>query len=216
METILKKQEVLTSNNPRTLRNIQKSNSSAVIWEREISPEFQKEIINLLALKEFELFKTAGNVEKIKAEILSNPVLKKFPELTEDLQYLLKEFTIAANCKNVKFELSAFSDDRCRKFHTDITDYRLLCTYAGPGTMYILPENAAKVCSCDECDINPDFIKRVAVPHVMIFRGALVSSDEAPPLLHKSPAVENSGEKRLLLRIDTNEFGLFDTYPSLF
>jgi hypothetical protein len=206
METTVKNQEVIISSTHKVLSNIRESNAAAVIWNRELHLSLGNEIKELLQT-DFDVFKETGSDEQISKAIKGHPVLNKFPELTDDLLFLMKEFSLAINCKDVKFELSAFSDDRCRKFHTDITDYRMLCTYAGPATMYILPEHAGKLCSCDDCDIDPSVIQRAAVPDVLIFRGGLASSDEAPPLLHKSPAVEKSGEKRLLLRIDTNEFG---------
>ena len=97
----------------------------------------------------------------------------------------------------------------CRKFHTDINDLRLLCTYIGPGTLW-LPDEAVDLKALQKGGdeqalvVDEQQIQQVSTGDVVILKGALYP--EANPILHRSPSIEESGEKRLLLRIDTNEF----------
>ena len=98
----------------------------------------------------------------------------------------------------------------CRKFHTDINDLRLLCTYVGPGTLW-LPDEAIDrnmlTASTQELLIEEQHIQQVATGDVVLLKGALFENSN--PILHRSPAIEASGATRFLLRIDTNQFSNF-------
>ena len=96
----------------------------------------------------------------------------------------------------------------CRKFHTDVNDLRMLCTYLGPGTLWV-PDEAidldASYARGNGKDIVIDLekVEQVGTGDVVILKGALYP--EANAILHRSPTIEENGEKRLLLRIDTYE-----------
>ena len=103
--------------------------------------------------------------------------------------------------------LTGVKTDMCRKFHSDINDLRILCTYYGPGTLWLPKETIdKKAYSADKDDfiIDESLIQQVATGDAVILKGALYRNSD--PVLHKSPPVEAQGEQRLLLRIDTNEF----------
>jgi hypothetical protein len=209
MDTTLDLADVLITPSSNDLTNFDAQAASAVIWSRKSISALQNEVEELINGSTFSAFNKSGKASEIISEIKSHEILIKFPELIADVENLIKIFSAASGTQDIRFELSAVVDDRCRKFHTDITDYRMLCTYAGPGTLYVLPKDSATVCKCNECDIDPLLIHQTEVFDSMIFRGALSSSENISALLHKSPPVEKSGEKRLLLRIDTNGFANF-------
>ena len=105
--------------------------------------------------------------------------------------------------------LTTVNTDMCRKFHTDINDLRLLCTYIGPGTLWLPDEivdgKALQAGKEDtEIVIDAQQIQQVPTGDVVILKGALYAG--ANPILHRSPSIKEHGEKRFLLRIDTNEF----------
>ena len=92
----------------------------------------------------------------------------------------------------------------CRKFHTDVNDLRMLCTYVGQGTLW-LPDEAVKNeeyrTRRDEIVIDEDLIQQALTGDVLILKGALYP--EANAVIHRSPTIEETNERRLLLRIDT-------------
>jgi hypothetical protein len=89
----------------------------------------------------------------------------------------------AAACQ-VTFEILQ-GDDKCRAFHVDYNDLRLLCTYWGPGTQW---QQAEQILQAHTGDI-------------VLLRG------HRHPLgggvLHRSPPISHTGQNRLLLRLDT-------------
>ncbi|MEM7381676.1 MAG: DUF1826 domain-containing protein, partial [Bacteroidota bacterium] len=94
------------------------------------------------------------------------------------------------------------------RFHTDINELRMLCTYVGAGTLW-LPDDAvdrnAYLSGKDNKDIVPDknLIQQVCTGDVLILKGALYPG--STPILHRSPSVTENDEERILLRIDINE-----------
>ncbi len=128
--------------------------------------------------------------------------------LFNDIRRLLEIFKKISAAQSFRFNLLTVNSNMCRRFHTDINDLRLLCTYSGQGT-YWLPEEAANRTRHHEGGENesivvkPKLIQQANTGDVLILKGALYP--EARAIIHRSPSIEESAEKRLLLRIDTNE-----------
>jgi len=150
---------------------------------------------------------TAGILEILKKYFHNN--LADCPSLFEDVTELLRLFEKTTQATSFRLLLATISTNMCRKFHTDINNLRLLCTYVGPGTLW-LPDEAIDLMALrkggDNQDIvkDPQQIQQVLTGDVVLLKGALYP--DANPILHRSPSIETNGEKRILLRIDTNEF----------
>lgn len=154
-------------------------------------------------------FKTSGT----KAEILKLLFSREsddnqFPMLFQDIAFLLEMFEEVSGANSFRIVLFTVNTNMCRRFHTDINDIRLLCTYSGQGTFW-LPEEAVDRATHhhggdnDEIVKHPELIQQALEGDVLLLKGALYPKAKA--IIHRSPSVEESGENRLLLRIDTNE-----------
>ena len=77
-------------------------------------------------------------------------------------------------------------DNACRRYHQDNTDWRLITTYKGPGTDWILVDGSAS--------------GQLATGHVGLLRGT--RADRPPRLLHRSPQIEATQETRVIMVID--------------
>ena len=129
------------------------------------------------------------------------------PLLLADVTELLALFEKTSQASDFRLLFTTVSTDMCRKFHTDINDLRLLCTYSGPGTLWLPDETVdAKARQASgsrrEMIIDPQRIQQAQMGDVVILKGALYP--DANPVLHRSPSIEAAGSRRLLLRIDTN------------
>ncbi|MEM7104719.1 MAG: DUF1826 domain-containing protein [Bacteroidota bacterium] len=163
------------------------------------------------AMKQPIEFKASGTEEDILT-LLSDYFDKVIPEckaLLNDISELLKLFNKTTQASSFRLLLATIDTNMCRKFHTDINDLRLLCTYVGPGTLW-LPDEAIDNDALKAGKKNQEFIKdetkiqQAGTGDAVILKGALYP--EANPILHRSPPIVENGEVRLLLRIDTNEF----------
>jgi len=133
------------------------------------------------------------------------------PVLCSDLLSLLQLFDEIAQSDGYRVLLTTVSGDMCRKFHTDINDLRLLCTYRGPGTLWLPNEAVNRAALSDPSGKAPayfleDDIMQAEPCDVLVIKGALYPDKDSLAAVHRSPQIEASGQQRLLLRMDTNSF----------
>lgn len=136
--------------------------------------------------------------------------LSKYHYINKDIISILLHFKEVTKATNFKLALSCVTTNMCTKFHTDVNTIRLLCTYSGPGTLWLTEDNinrnALKAKEHNHCIvINKTNIQQVKTGAVVLLKGDKYSK-EAQGVVHKSPYIVEKNTKRLLLRIDTNEF----------
>ena len=193
--------------NPSILNCIHDNEVNIAIYERDISA-FANELTHLL--DEHVEFKSSGTIESIvnDAREVMNPT--KYPLLIRDISQLLLYFKEATEVNNFRLLLATVNTNMCRRFHTDVNDLRMLSTNSGPGTLWLTDDNINRVALNDCSDdvsmvIDESRIQQAATGAVVILKGAIYPQLETEAVVHRSPTIEESGEKRLLLRIDTNE-----------
>lgn len=151
-----------------------------------------------------------GTVEEIIfsfSSYLTN-ILPEHVGLLGDILNLLELFEQVTKVSSFRVSLATVSTNMCSRFHADNNELRMLCTYYGPGTLW-LPENAvdrkAYLSGKGNQNIVPDksLIQQVATGDVVVLKGALYP--DSTPVLHRSPNIEESGKERLLLSIDPNQ-----------
>ncbi len=193
------------------LNQIHEQDVNIAIYNRDIT-SLNDEILSLIN-QDFEVF-----VYGDKSEILNvlEKELNQYPDFLKDIGSLLHVFEEISRAKTFKLLLATINTNMCRRFHTDVNDLRLLCTYYGPGTLWLKEENvnrtALETCKDNECIVlNPNDIQQAATGAVVLLKGAIYPVKGTKAIVHRSPTIEESGEKRLLLRIDTHEFLNFNS-----
>lgn len=127
-------------------------------------------------------------------------------KLIQDIVKITQLFLHVTHAEQIRLILKVVGDDACRKFHTDGYDLRLLCTYLGKGTEWIEDRyvNRRKLVagSNEEIIKDPSKIKHTDPFEVAILKGEVQSRPYQKGIVHRSPPVQQTGEKRLLLRLD--------------
>lgn len=194
------------------LQQIHQNDINIAIYNREID-FLSKEIAQLSATK-IEL-RASGNIENIlsliKEELLNQNALL----LLKDIEQQLLLFSQLTETKNFRLLLATVNTNMCRRFHTDVNDLRMLCTYSGPGTLWLAEDNvnrkALETRGDNECIVlNENKVQQAPTGAIVILKGAIYPKEGTAAVVHRSPTIEETGQKRLLLRIDTNEFLNFD------
>ena len=180
---------------------------NVAIYNRDIK-NIKKEIDFLL--KRNTLFNDTGTTEDILDKFNKKIPSDKFPFITNDVKNLLIIFKRVTKKTHFKLLLGSITTNMCRKFHTDNNTLRMLCTYSGAGTLWLPKENInlealENFGSNEEIVIDKNNIKQANTGAVIILKGEKYS-DDTQAAVHKSPSIESKRGKRLLLRIDTNEF----------
>lgn len=107
--------------------------------------------------------------------------------LAEDIGLLVRRHAALIGEDRLRLRLEVVETDACRRFHADFVTLRLLCSYVGPGTQWCRADAADAVCE-------------VPTGAVAVFKGRLLL--DPPTILHRSPPISATGERRLVLAID--------------
>lgn len=194
------------SNDAQILQDIHLKTKNIAVYQREIEP--LKEMIAQVVERSI-IYRASGTAAEItnSLNIYFANELPDYNLLLEDILGLLGVFEQVTEIDSFRLLLATVNTNMCRRFHTDINDVRMLCTYVGPGTLWA-PDEAInhkayqKGSGNEEIILDESLIQQVDTGDVVILKGALYP--DATPILHRSPSIEEHGGKRLLLRIDTN------------
>jgi len=118
--------------------------------------------------------------------------------LGADMTMLARAFAKIVGAARVAIRLDVVETDACRRFHADYVTARLICTYIGPGTQWLDAADAAAL--GEGVAVGRLTICSLSTGDVGIFKGRTWSPDA--PIVHRSPPIVATGERRLLLVID--------------
>lgn len=127
--------------------------------------------------------------------------------LCHDAAELANSFATLASSSRLRMTFALINNDMCRLFHTDAIELRLLCTYLGPGTLWV-PDQYVNWEGMDKSS-NEDRVRdmskvqQFAPFEVGILKGAMYESNDGPAVLHRSPLLSEQGGIRVLLRFDS-------------
>ncbi len=196
---------------PDILNSIHQSDVNIVIQNRNI--HHLQENISALLNEGFE-FRSSGDIQTILAELKNLLGKNSYNAIYQDFESIIRRFGKVTDSDSFRVLLSVVDSDMCRKFHTDINDLRLLCTYAGPGTLWLtednIDRNALNALEEDGCIIKDESkIKQAETGSIVLLKGAIYPKENTRAAVHRSPSIEENGNRRLLLRIDTNDFLIY-------
>ncbi|MEM1416652.1 MAG: DUF1826 domain-containing protein [Myxococcota bacterium] len=130
--------------------------------------------------------------------------------IANDVALLARTWSALTGRRHLRAKLTLTDTDNCRKLHSDYVELRILCTYAGPGT-WLVPEHALDRSALgvpgDPAEINrricPDPALRVqAEVGDLVFLKGKRWREGARGAVHRSPALEGTGARRLVLTVD--------------
>ncbi|MEM6722870.1 MAG: DUF1826 domain-containing protein [Bacteroidota bacterium] len=190
------------------LQDIHHQAKNIAIFQRNLAP--LQEMLKGLANETIEC-RASGTKNAVLSSLQEyfDAHLPDYPALFKDISNALGLFEQTTKASSFRLLLATVKTNMCRKFHTDVNTIRMLCTYIGQGTLW-LPDEALDQVALRSIrknhDIDPDkkHIQQVQTGDLVLLKGALYP--DGNPIMHRSPSIEEYGEQRLLLRIDSNEF----------
>jgi hypothetical protein len=193
------------------LKEIHNSKRNIAIWQRSVV--HLNDGITTTQARLTEPVRASGTGNEILTHVENCLLADIEPTgiIRNDIAFLLTMFQYLTGSSTFRLLLAPVNTNMCRKFHTDINDLRLLCTYYGPGTLW-LPDEFVNRKSLDTCDdgaciaLDESKIQQAQAGEVVILKGAIYPQENFYACVHRSPTIEEAGQKRLLLRIDTNDF----------
>lgn len=199
-------------NCPTSLQKIHQKHINISIYDRDIT-HLSDEVKSLLA-RNAEI-RISGDTNSILKQISSELNSNDFSLILNDIKGLLLQFEELSGAKSFRLLLSTVNTNMCSRFHTDMNDLRLLCTYSGPGTVW-LSENNINRDALETYGDNETIVKDKSQINyaktgaVVLLKGAVYPLKGTKAIVHRSPTIEETGMSRLLLRIDANDFLNFE------
>ena len=187
------------------------SNVNLFCWKRPAIPEITDYLNNVLADSPVAISFLA-DLENLSQSIDKHRSLwdaqfaSKGDVFWEDVERLSHDFLSFSETRSGNVVLKIIKDNACTKYHTDGYSLRLFTTYYGSGTEW-LPENATNrkgLGKRNELIVkDPSQVKRMETFEVGILKGEIPNRMNATRgIVHRSPEIVGSGEKRVILRVD--------------
>ncbi len=201
----------ITSSSWSEHKSILEREVNLFVWERpmELATSHYLEHLTTHDLPAIRYFVDRENIhdQLEKARFLWEPSTNnQGNEFWLDIQYVVSDFLHLSKNKSGVLHLRIVDNDACTKFHIDGYDLRLFATYYGLGTEW-LPEEAlsrSALGSTNELIVKDETkIRRVGTGHIAILKGELPNRrNPVKGIVHRSPKISHSGEKRIILRVD--------------
>lgn len=199
---------------PDVLEKVREEEVNLALWQRLSNVKIQRELASLNPghlpdlRRRTSLFSFDEDVERLLLEQGLHP--QKFEHLRADLKDLVKLLGAVSGSDEFIFRLVTISGNECCRFHLDRTPLRMICTYQGPGTEWLA-----------DWQVDRDALERSARNEAIMLSGkpsqfeqfwvGIMKGDpgnKGRGLVHRSPAVVDSKEMRVLFCLDAeNQFG---------
>jgi hypothetical protein len=118
-----------------------------------------------------------------------------------DIAGLVAWFASLAQTRAVRLRLDVVTGDACRRWHRDCVPLRLICTYRGPGTLWVPPALGADMLA--QPDEDAPQALALEAGDVALFKGCgWTGQSHDGGIVHRSPRIAGTGITRLVLLLD--------------
>lgn len=128
-------------------------------------------------------------------------------ELINFVKTLVSNFADITDSPDMGVSLEKVEGDLCKFFHCDMNHLRLVYPLLGPGTLYLNEDNVKRQFlgkgRNDDVVIDPSKIIQVPPKTISLLKGQGHPSAHGKAIVHASPVISNSMDKRVLLRIES-------------
>jgi hypothetical protein len=184
-----------------------------VVWRREQEPLMSGLVDAFNAAHDLDVEAVLHSHDPDVWMFLSDlPACGARDMLAADIDYLARRFGRISGCASLRVHLESVSTDACRLFHVDAAALRLLVTYSGFGTQWVTNDNVrrdqlmAQGRSFDAANraivSRPAQIRSCRPWWVTVQKGESYPGNAGNGIVHRSPPIEMTGERRLRLCID--------------
>lgn len=192
------------------LRQVLDPSVNLCLWQRPAQPAVIRELSSLQAsdLPDVRCPTSLDSFDDDVSTLLQQQGLDPlaFKNWRVDMCRLAGLYFRVSENRNVTLRLVATDDDDCRRFHVDHTQLRLLCTYRGPGTEWLVDDQVDRLAQSTGAP-NDEIIRFGEPSEFEPFWAGILKGDAYPGnagrgLVHRSPPIAGSGKTRVLFCLD--------------
>ncbi len=211
-DDLCKSRKAAISDHPSIFADIYQDDVNIAIWQRDLSDDIKacaKSLLRSHSLFEEKLIVTPDNAYLKLLNTESK--LKNFDAFCLDIAELVNMFCLLHDLEKAGLRLAMLDTAMCPRFHVDRVLCRLICTYHGTATEWLMHDKVDRRKlgggnngQADEKSghfANEKDINHLMTGDVAMLKGELWRGNNNAGLVHRSPDVPK-GEKRLLLTLD--------------
>lgn len=125
-----------------------------------------------------------------------------------DVRDLVSRLALVGRTDRVRLLFGPIRDDRCRRFHHDYVQMRMVSTYVGPGTEWASERDvdreamAREWCCVDDANrgiIAPERVRHVRIGDVIGLKGTAHATSEGRGAVHRSPPLDEDTTRVVLI-----------------
>lgn len=201
--------EIRLAERPDGLRAILGNETNMVIWRRAPSLVARSALAALLPRMqgEFRAMVSEQNftrqLDRYLQSFDTTPLQREI--VCGEIGLLLSLMLSLSSERSVQLVFSHIDTDHCRLFHADHNHLRLVCTFFGKGTEFLLNEDVNRAglgTGTNDGHIPDRPIQRLNAYDVAIMKGNLFPGNSGLGLVHRSPPILPDDTGRLFLAID--------------
>ncbi len=185
-------------------------------WRRSISRRFLSELaeVTKTAPKQVASLDHGGTTGSLVEALVPHAPVALTAWLTKDIEKVRVAFRLLNPGAPIVTQLEVVTSDKCRRFHADYKALRAVCTYAGPSTQWVEDAAVDRVAIEDRSEATPmdvqnsrivrsaSAIRQASEGDVVLLKGDSFHAREGLGAVHRSPPIEASGLRRLVLTLD--------------
>lgn len=198
---------VQTGTTPDVLHRITQPGNDLVVWQRSNAMPWTA-WLNALPLDALPV----GRVELQTAEALAvlhetcnasgTPMGPMRDLFTCDMADLIGRFAAITGTDTVALRMDVVTGNACRRWHRDCLPLRMICTYRGPGTLWVPPARAPLALNHADDELASQ-ASQLQAGDVALFKGCgWAGQSHDAGTVHRSPRMEGTGLMRLVLVLD--------------
>lgn len=124
---------------------------------------------------------------------------------------IAREYCQVLGYEQVDVTLEVVKGVTCPKFHSDVVEVRCLCTFWGPGTLWVEDAHVdrSRLRTLPKEDVvgwsaisHPSAVHQAAAGEVLYLKGSRFPGAEGSGAVHRSPDTGGGAAPRLLLKLD--------------
>ncbi len=190
---------------PEALTDIYRDGVNLCVWRRGADTGLSAWLTRLAGEQDLEVIARLSSDDlDLRGRLAGLPAGAMFEAWLEDLNFLLRLYTDLLGAEAVGVRLKTLSSDMCPRFHVDRVGVRLLCTYAGPATEWLENSQVIRGALGATGEV-PRLGARVQMLErfdVALLKGEAWPGNTGNGAVHRSPAIQKDGVRRLLLSIE--------------
>lgn len=188
---------------PQVLAEVLQDGVNLAVWRRRLPAQLEDFAALVISLGQPLADQRVIEVHEEQPPVLPDLLreaadLHGYEAFVADVTWLVAAYTCLVGARRVGLRLRVLNAPMCPRFHVDNVPLRLLTTYGGPGSEWLLERDSGRGKLCT--DQPPvDNIQHLQAGEVAILKGEKWQDNEGAGLVHRSPSAQRG---RLLLSLD--------------